>query len=136
MVMIGIDPHKRTHTAVAIDDREVVVAERLVQARSGQVRELLGWADTLAAGSRTAANREPCVGLTVAVSLGIHVTAALQQTGLAPISDHSPRETLRRHHKIDHHRQEHSVIPESSGRHRGPLDQRLEEGNGSASFAK
>ena len=37
MVMIGIDPHKRTHTAVAVDDREVVLGERLVQARSAQV---------------------------------------------------------------------------------------------------
>ena len=37
MVMIGIDPHKRTHTAVAVDDREVVLGERLVHARAGQV---------------------------------------------------------------------------------------------------
>ena len=38
MVMIGIDPHKQTHTAVAIDTHEVVLGERLVRARSGQVR--------------------------------------------------------------------------------------------------
>ena len=30
MVMIGIDPHKRTHTAVAVDDHEVVLSELLV----------------------------------------------------------------------------------------------------------
>ena len=30
MVMIGIDPHKRTHTAVAVDDHETVIGERLV----------------------------------------------------------------------------------------------------------
>ena len=36
MVMIGIDPHKRTHTAIAVDEREVVIAERLVHARVGQ----------------------------------------------------------------------------------------------------
>jgi transposase len=47
MVMIGIDPHKRTHTAVAVDEREVVLAERLVHARAGQVTELMAWADTL-----------------------------------------------------------------------------------------
>jgi transposase len=47
MVMIGIDPHKRTHTAVAVDAREVVVAERLVHARAGQARELVAWADGL-----------------------------------------------------------------------------------------
>jgi hypothetical protein len=38
--MIGIDPHKRTHTAVAVDDREPVLGGRLVHARAGQVREL------------------------------------------------------------------------------------------------
>src|SRR5215217_3729615 len=47
MVMIGIDPHKRTHTAVAVDGREVVIAERLVHARAGQVTELVAWADAL-----------------------------------------------------------------------------------------
>ena len=53
MVTIGIDPHKRSHTAVAIDDREVVLAERLVSTRASQVRELLGWADELDAATRT-----------------------------------------------------------------------------------
>ena len=53
MVMIGIDPHKRTHTAVAVDGREVVLAERLVSARASQVRELLGWADELDGATRT-----------------------------------------------------------------------------------
>jgi hypothetical protein len=33
MVLIGIDPHKQTHTAVAIDAREVVLGERLVRGR-------------------------------------------------------------------------------------------------------
>jgi hypothetical protein len=45
MVMIGIDPHKGTHTVVAIDDREQVLTERLVRATHGQVPELVGWAD-------------------------------------------------------------------------------------------
>ena len=45
MVMIGIDPHKRTHTAVAVDEREAVIGERLVHARAGQVGELVAWAD-------------------------------------------------------------------------------------------
>jgi transposase len=47
MVMIGIDPHKRSHTAIAVDEREVVIAERLVHARVGQAAELVGWADAL-----------------------------------------------------------------------------------------
>jgi transposase len=45
MVMIGIDPHKRTHTAVAVDDDEAVLGEQLVHARAGQVGELMTWAD-------------------------------------------------------------------------------------------
>lgn len=46
MVMIGIDPHKGTHTAVAIDDREQVLTERLVRAtlkRPGFHRGSLVW---------------------------------------------------------------------------------------------
>jgi transposase len=47
MVMIGIDPHKGSHTAVAIDGGEVVVGERLVRATPRQVPELMAWADAL-----------------------------------------------------------------------------------------
>jgi hypothetical protein len=47
MVMIGIDPHKGTHTAVAIDPMEQVLGERLVRATNRQVRELLEWAKDL-----------------------------------------------------------------------------------------
>jgi transposase len=53
MVMIGIDPHKRTHTAVAVSDHELVLSERLVHAGSGQVRELVAWADELDGEGRT-----------------------------------------------------------------------------------
>jgi transposase len=53
MVMIGIDPHKRTHTAVAVDEHEVVVAERLVHATSGQTAELVAWADGFGCDDRT-----------------------------------------------------------------------------------
>lgn len=52
MVMIGIDPHKRTHTAVAIDEAEMVIGERLVHARATQVAELVGWADALDNGDK------------------------------------------------------------------------------------
>jgi hypothetical protein len=44
MVMIGIDPHKRTHTAVAVGDDEAVLSEQLVHARAGQIDELVAWA--------------------------------------------------------------------------------------------
>lgn len=52
MVMIGIDPHKRTHTAVAIDRGESVLGERLVHATGAQVPELLEWAKRLDGGER------------------------------------------------------------------------------------
>jgi len=47
MVMIGVDPHKASHTAVAIDNRERVLGERLVCANAKQVSELLSWAKHL-----------------------------------------------------------------------------------------
>ena len=52
MVMIGVDPHKRTHTAVAIDAAERVLDERLVRATGKQVPELLEWAKGLDGGDR------------------------------------------------------------------------------------
>jgi hypothetical protein len=36
-VMIGIDPHKATHTAVAVDNNEVVLGEFKVSASKAQV---------------------------------------------------------------------------------------------------
>ena len=44
-IMIGIDPHKATHTAVAIDEREVVLDEFKIRASKSQVRLLCDWAD-------------------------------------------------------------------------------------------
>jgi transposase len=44
---IGIDPHKATHTAVAVDDHEAVLSELLVRADRDQVPNLVGWADGL-----------------------------------------------------------------------------------------
>ena len=44
-VMIGIDPHKATHTAVAIDGDEQVLDEIRVRASSTQTDRLRCWAD-------------------------------------------------------------------------------------------
>ena len=41
---IGIDPHKATHTAVAIDDTETVLGEFTVAAGRYQAKKLIGWA--------------------------------------------------------------------------------------------
>ncbi len=43
-VMIGIDPHKGSHTAVAIDAEEVIIDKLQVSASATQTAELLGWA--------------------------------------------------------------------------------------------
>ena len=44
MTMIGIDPHKATHTAVAVDDNEVVLDEFKLRASMVQVDRLRDWA--------------------------------------------------------------------------------------------
>ena len=43
-VMIGVDPHKGSHTAVAIDGDGSQLASVTVRATRRQVSELLGWA--------------------------------------------------------------------------------------------
>jgi transposase len=50
-VMIGVDPHKGSHTAVAIDGDEVELATIQVRSSSRQVAELVAWADEF--GDRT-----------------------------------------------------------------------------------
>lgn len=43
-VMIGVDPHKATHTAVALDDNEVELARLQVRANATQLKRLMAWA--------------------------------------------------------------------------------------------
>jgi Transposase len=50
-VIIGVDPHKATHTAVAIDRSEAELARARVRATRKQVPQLLRWAERL--GERT-----------------------------------------------------------------------------------
>ncbi len=44
---IGIDPHKATHTAVAIDETEMVLGELTLPADRSQTKTLLDWAQSL-----------------------------------------------------------------------------------------
>jgi transposase len=44
-VIIGVDPHKASHTAVAIDDREGEVNRTRVRATRRQATQLLAWAE-------------------------------------------------------------------------------------------
>ncbi len=45
MTMIGIDPHKATHTAVAVDDNEIVLDEFKLRASATQADRLRDWAE-------------------------------------------------------------------------------------------
>jgi len=49
---IGIDPHKATHTAVAVEGSEEEIAELTVRADRSQTHNLVGWADRLNGGDR------------------------------------------------------------------------------------
>jgi transposase len=42
--MIGVDPHKGSHTAVAIDEREAPLGEVRVRASAVQAERLVAWA--------------------------------------------------------------------------------------------
>lgn len=50
MIVIGIDAHKRSHTAVAIDERSRKLAEKTTGTTSAHHRELLSWARELGDG--------------------------------------------------------------------------------------
>ena len=43
-VMIGVDPHKGSHTAVAIDAAEEPLGKLRVRASAGQAQRLVAWA--------------------------------------------------------------------------------------------
>ena len=43
-VMIGVDPHKGSHTAVVIGPAEEPLGELRVRASAGQAEELVAWA--------------------------------------------------------------------------------------------
>ena len=43
-VMIGVDPHKGSHTAVAVDETEQALAEIRVRSGPAQLERLLAWA--------------------------------------------------------------------------------------------
>ena len=47
-VLIGVDPHKGSHTAVAIDRDEVPLGTYRVRATRTQCDQLLEWADVFA----------------------------------------------------------------------------------------
>jgi hypothetical protein len=71
-VMIGVDPQKRSHTAVAVDDREAELERVEVRASRVQVDELLAWASKCCSmrASRSRRSRSTWVTLTLASRCG------------------------------------------------------------------
>jgi hypothetical protein len=59
-VIIGIDPHKGSHTAVALDGDEQVLARLRVKASAAQVEQLQRWAGTWP-GVASARSRTPAL---------------------------------------------------------------------------
>ena len=79
-VMIGVDPHKGSHTAVAIDAAEEPLGELRVRASAGQAEKLVAWAADWpertwavegAAGLITTAVCEPLCGSTPIITAAI-----------------------------------------------------------------
>lgn len=52
MVVLGVDPHKDSHTVVAVDEVGRAIGEKTVRARTEQHLELLAWARTVAPDER------------------------------------------------------------------------------------
>lgn len=52
MMVFGVDPHKESHTAVAVDELGRKKAQQIVRARRDGHRELIGWARAVAAEGR------------------------------------------------------------------------------------
>ena len=62
-VMIGVDPHKGSHTAVALDDNEQPLGELRVRSAAGQLERLVEWAEPFPSGrgqSRVPAGSATC----------------------------------------------------------------------------
>lgn len=53
MMVFGVDPHKETHTAVAVDELGRKQAQQTVRARRDGHRELIAWARQVCPGERT-----------------------------------------------------------------------------------
>jgi transposase len=73
MVLMGVDPHKDTHTVVAVDPAGRQLDQRTVPARTLAHGELVGWART----------RWPGPGRLWAVEDCRHVTGRLERDLLA-----------------------------------------------------
>jgi len=91
-VAIGVDTHKRTHTAVALDRLGVQVASCEIEATSAGYARLLAWASELG---------EPAFALEGSGSYGAGLADLLAAAGLPVWEVERPRRRERRHGKND-----------------------------------
>jgi hypothetical protein len=76
MVLIGIDPHKATHTAVAIDKEETALGELTVKADRHQVERRRPLRRSRSGGRRRI-RRCPCVDNSSVARIGVNVVETL-----------------------------------------------------------
>src|SRR5258708_11551259 len=100
VITIGIDPHKGSHTATAIDEDEVVVGELRVDADRHQRARLLAWAAAFEP-RRWAIEGATGMGALLGQQLvgagGDVVGCAPNMSPPAPLVDRSPAATMRPH---------------------------------------
>ena len=94
-VMIGIDPHKASHTAVAIDNTECVLDELRVRACSKQTDQLRAWAAPFP--DRVWAIESAC-------GLGYLLAQQLVAAGETVVNHRVARQQLRRTQRDDRQR--------------------------------
>jgi transposase len=104
MVLIGVDPHKATHTAVAVDASEQPIARLTVRADRRQVQRLVEWAEPLGSERVWAVESANGLGHLLSqqlVAVGEHVVdvpatlaARVRLLGSAKASKNDPNDAL------------------------------------------
>ncbi len=96
MVAIGVDTHKDSHFAVALDQLGQLLGELVVKAGASGYRELDDWATGLAAGGG-----QLCFGIEGTGSYGAGLCEHLRQAGHSVVEVERPRRRGRRAGKSD-----------------------------------
>ena len=95
MVAVGVDTHKDSHFAVALDRLGQLLGELVIEASATGYRKLEHWAAGLAAGERL------CFGIEGAGSYGAGLCEHLQGAGRSVVEVERPRRRERRAGKSD-----------------------------------
>lgn len=96
MIAVGVDTHKDSHFAVALDELGQLLGELVIEASATGYRELEGWAAGLAAGGR-----QQCFGIEGTGSYGAGLREHLQSAGRSVVEVERPRRRDRRAGKSD-----------------------------------